>query len=194
MALFESSETKKAKAKLAIREALREIQKQAKLCDKNIESYREKAVRALKIGDCTTLALLKQNLGRTMAQRRSYERQGLAIETAMQMADQAKSAAAFANAMQSAAKAVELVHRDVDFTAVATRLSTAQSKLESLQDGMDDVLSVISSDNIIGNSDDLPSEDEINAMIEGEAVSDESAAFDSRIDAGLARVRKGLRS
>lgn len=194
MGLFKSERERATQRNLQVKKAIREIQKNMRNNEKQLEGYRQKAIKAKQIGDKKQLVVIKAAMNRTLGMIRTQERQILSIETSMQIKDQAESINVFAGAMKAVSKAIGSAYEKVNVNNCIDDYEKAMAKAETLADQMDLFLDAASgaSDNLY--DDDLVSDAEIDAMIEEGAVMSESSHTDERIQAGLDKVRKELKN
>lgn len=192
MGLFKSEAERRVERNLQIKKGIREIQKSIKKYDKSFEDFRKKAIRAKQIGDVSQLNVIKSAMKRTLSQRRMLERQELAIETALQMKDQAESVQSFAASMKSIAQAIGASFSNVDLTGTLAGYEEAMSKAETMQDQVGDFLDTVTEAGAQDDDSAVISDDEIDAMIEDEALEKERGQVDERISSGLDRIRKKM--
>lgn len=192
MSLFKSESERRAERNLQVKRAMREIQKNIQRNGEMIENYKKKAVRAKQIGDTSQLNVIRGAMKQTMNLRRTQERQLLAIETAMQIKDQAESVNVFAEAMRSVSKAIGAVYSKVDIANNMKDYEVAMNKASTLQDQMDLFLDAASGTSIADMGSDAITDDELDSFIEDAAVDAETSLVDDRVSAGLERVRKEL--
>ena len=138
---------------------------------------------------------LKKTIQRTATQKRALERQLLNIETASQIKNQAEAHAQFASSMNAVSKSIAEAFGSTDLLETQKEFEKAMVKAETLEQQMELFLDM-SSSSMFGyesSSDTLVSEEEIDRMIEDEAVAEESTSeLDQAIADGLEDVRKEL--
>ena len=194
MGLFKSNRERATQRNLQVKRAIRAITKNMSNNEKQLAQYREKAKRAKQIGDTAQLSVIKAAMSRTLSLSRTQERQILMIETSMQIKDQAESVSVFADALKAVSKAIGTTFKAVDIDMSIEEYEDAMTKADTLADQMDMFLDVASGASTGVGDDGLVSEEEIDAMIEDDAVESEASHTDERIQAGLDRVRKGLKN
>lgn len=195
MGLFKSPEDRRIERELSIRKGINSIRRNIRDLERNEKQYLEKARRALQMGSQEQVQFLKSALKRSAAQKRAMERQLLNIETALQIKNQAEAHAEFATAMNSLSKSISDMFGTTDFTRTQKDFEKAMMQAQTMEERADLFLESSSSSlfGYEGSGEDLVSDDEIDRMIEDEAVAEESKSeLDDAIDKGLDDVRKEL--
>ncbi len=195
MGLFKSPEDRRIERELSIRKGINSIRRNIRDLERNEKQYLEKARRALQMGSQEQVQFLKSALKRSAAQKRAMERQLLNIETALQIKNQAEAHAEFATAMNSLSKSISDMFGATDFTRTQKDFEKAMMQAQTMEERADLFLESSSSSlfGYEGSGEDLVSDDEIDRMIEDEAVAEESKSeLDDAIDKGLDDVRKEL--
>ena len=195
MGLFKSPEDRRIERELSIRKGINAIRRNIRDLERNEKQYLEKARRALQMGSKDQVQFLKSALKRTAVQKRAMERQLLNIETALQIKNQAEAHAEFATAMNALSKSISDMFGSTDFARTQKDFEKAMLQAQTMEERADLFLETSSSSlfGYEGSGEDLVSDDEIDKMIEDEAVAEESRSeLDDAIDAGLADVRKEL--
>ena len=118
-----------------------------------------------------------------------------AIETAMQIKNQAEGHAQFAKSMQAVSRSIGEMFDSTNLAETQRDFERAMVKAETLEQQMDIFLDMTASSMLSyeGSGDDLVSDEEIDSMIQDEVVAEESTSeLDQAIADGLADVRKEL--
>jgi len=195
MGLFKSPEDRRIERELAIRKGINSIRRNIRDLERNEKEYLKKARRALQMGAPDQVTFLKSALKRTAVQRRAMERQLLNIETALQIKNQAEAHAEFATAMNALSKSIGEMFGSTDFARTQKDFEKAMMQAQSMEERADLFLEMSSASlfGYEGSGEELVSDEEIDRMIEDEAVAEESRSeLDEAIDQGLADVRKEL--
>ncbi len=195
MGLFKSPEDRRIERELSIRKGINSIRRNIRDLERNEQEYLKKARRALQMGSKDQVQFLKSALKRTAVQKRAMERQLLNIETALQIKNQAEAHAEFATAMNALSKSISDMFGATDFTQTQKDFEKAMMKAQTMEERAELFLESSSSSlfGFEGSGEDLVSDEEIDQMIEDEAVAEESRSeLDDAIDQGLADVRKEL--
>lgn len=165
MGLFKSKEERRIERDMQIRQGINQIRKQLKDLERNEKEYLEKARRAKRIGSGEQLTFLKRAIRQTIAQRMMMERQVLAIETAVQVKNQAESSAAFAKSMNAVSRAIGEVFGTVDLARSQKEFEVAMARANTMEDRMNIFLDMTS-----------------DTMMSGAAAQDESVISDDELD------------
>ncbi|MGE3165811.1 MAG: hypothetical protein AB7O52_12975 [Planctomycetota bacterium] len=179
---------------MEIRKGINLIKRNLRDLERNETDYVKKARRALQMGSQDQLKFLKQTIKRTAAQRRMMERQLLNIETALQIKNQTEAHAQFAQAMRAVSMSIGEMFGATDLTSTTKEFEKAMSKAQSLEEQMDLFLDMSSSAmGYEGTGEEIVSDEEIDRLVEDEAVAAESGSeLDQSIERGLADVRREL--
>ncbi len=193
MGLFKSHEDRRIEREIEVRKGLNHIKRAIRDLDRNEEDYVKKARRALQMGSDEQYRFLKQTIMRSASQKRALERQLLNIETAMQIKNQAEAHAQFAVSMNAVSKAIAEVFGKTDLMETQKEFEKAMVKAQTLEEQMDLFLDM-SSSSMFGyesSGEALVSEEEIDRLIEDEAVQEESTSeLDKAIADGLEDVKR----
>ena len=194
MGLFKSKDERRIERDLEIRKGLASIKRNIKQLEKHEKEYLKKAQRAKQINSGEQLGFLKGTLKRTAAQRRMLERQLLHLETVMQMKNQAESHAQFAQSMGAMSKSIAEAFGAVDFEETQKEFQNALTKAETMEERMELFLDLTASSlgDPVTASEDMVSDEEIDAMIEEGAAETEGAGLDEEIARGLGEIEKEL--
>ena len=195
MGLFKSPEDRRIERELAIRKGINSIRRNIRDLERNEKQYLDKARRALQLGSKDQVEFLKSALKRTAVQKRAMERQLLNIETALQIKNQAEAHAEFATAMNALSMSISDMFGATDFAKTQKDFEKAMMQAQTMEERADLFLETSSSSlfGYEGSGEDLVSDDEIDRMIEDEAIQEESRSeLDDAIDKGLEDVRKEL--
>jgi len=168
--VFKSKSTKQAEREFAIRKAITYLNRQIGILKKNELGYLDKAREALRLKSQEQLEFLKKTLTKTIAQRRQLERELLHVQTLQQVTDQMKGHSEFVSALSSLGDNLAASFKDVDTTAMQTKLQKAMIKAEDVSQRMDSVLDYLSDtmfaiNNVYGDG--LISDEEVDRMIAG---------------------------
>ena len=190
MNLFKSKAQRQMDRDIEIRRGIQTLKRNLRSLDKNVSDYRSKAVRAKQIEATDQLKVLKDAIRRSLAQSRMQERQLLAIETAMQMKNQAESMEQFASSMQAVSQSISAAFGGTDLNQTMGNYERAMAQAKDMEERMNLFLDM-SSDmmGVEGGADDLVSDEEIDRLIDADTGMNESRALDARIDAELSRMQ-----
>jgi hypothetical protein len=194
MKIFKSKEEKRIEREIEIRKGLNHIRRQIKVLGKNEKGYLEKARRAMQLGSTDQVTFLKQTLRKTISQRRMMERQLLNIETAVQIKDQVEADAGFAKAMNAVSKSIAAQFSSIDLTKTMRHFEEAMEKARTMEERISLMLEM-SQDSMLGETTDmgdLVSDEEIDRLVEEEAVHEEETSLDAEIEKGLGEVQAEL--
>lgn len=189
MGLFKTSAERKRERDLQVRKGLQAIRRNIRSLEKNLKDYRAKAVRAKQLEATEQLNMLRDVIRRSMAQMRLQERQLLAIETAVQMKNQAEVAEQFAASMVAVSRSISEAFGSVDMDATLANYEQAMARAEDMEQRMELFLDltadVMSSEDAAGAE--LVSMEEIDRLIEQDVEAAEASRLDEKIDQALAR-------
>jgi uncharacterized protein (DUF2132 family) len=192
MSLFKCKAERKIERDIQVRQGIAQVRKQLKDLEKNEKQYLEKARRARRIASGDQLGFLKKAIRQTMAQRMLLERQMLAIETAVQMKNQAESYAAFAKSLNAVSRAIGEVFGSVDLAKTQKDFEIAIAKAETMEQRMDIFLEMTGESFMAGEKaedEGIITDEELDRLIEaGEA----KAVMDAEIAKGLKDIEKEL--
>ena len=192
MSLFKSKAERKIERDIQVRQGIAQVRKQLKDLEKNEKQYLEKARRARRIASGEQLGFLKKAIRQTMAQRMLLERQMLAIETAVQMKNQAESYAAFAKSLNAVSRAIGEVFGSVDLAKMQKDFEIAIAKAETMEQRMDIFLEMTGESFMAGEKaedEGIITDEELDRLIEaGEA----KPVMDAEIAKGLKDIEKEL--
>jgi len=189
MGLFKTSAERKRERDLQVRKGLQAIRRNIRSLEKNLKDYRAKAVRAKQLEATEQLNMLRDVIRRSMAQMRLQERQLLAIETAVQMKNQAEVAEQFAASMVAVSRSISEAFGSVDMDATLANYEQAMTRAEDMEQRMELFLDLtadaMSSEDAAGAE--LVSMEEIDRLIEQDVEAAEASRLDEKIDQALAR-------
>jgi len=186
MDFFKSKEQRKADRDMEVRKGLQAIRRNIRSLEKDLKDYRTKAVRAKQISATEQLNVIRDAIRRSMAQIRLQERQMLAIETAMQMKNQAETMVQFASSMTAVSTSIGDAFNQVDMDVTLGKYEQAMTQAQDMEERMNVFLDM-SSDvmSMNGEADDLVSMDEIDHLIDEDLQLAESGRLDEKINAAL---------
>lgn len=144
MGLFKSKEERRLERTIQVRQAVAQIRKQIKANEKYETEYIEKAKRARKLGWANQYEFLKKAVKKTATVKVSMERQLLALESAMQIKEQAENQQEFAGAMNSISKSIAEVFGATDMARTQVNFEKAMAQASTLEERMDLFLSTAS--------------------------------------------------
>jgi len=190
MNLFKSKAQRQMDRDIEIRRGIQTLKRNLRSLDRNVSDYRAKAVRAKQIEATDQFNVLKDAIRRSLTQSRMQERQLLAIETAMQMKNQAESMEQFASSMQAVSQSIATAFGGTDLNQTMGNYERAMAQAKDMEERMNLFLDM-SSDmmGVEGDADDLVSDEEIDRLIDTDTGMNESRALDARIDAELSRMQ-----
>ncbi len=136
MGLFKSKAKRKMERDMEIRKGIQSIRRNIRNLEKNVKEYRGKAVRARQIEALDQLNVVRDALRRSMAQIRLQERQLLAIETAMQMKNQAESMSQFASSMTAVSSSIAEAFGSADMDTTLANYERAMSQADDMEERM----------------------------------------------------------
>ncbi|MFQ5653137.1 MAG: hypothetical protein ACE5GW_00215 [Planctomycetota bacterium] len=195
MGLFKSRDDRRIEREIEVRKGINLVRRNIRDLEKNERDYLKKARQALQMGSRDQVGFLKMTIKRTASQKRALERQLLNIETALQIKNQAEAHAQFAKAMNAVSRSIGEMFGSTDLTETQREFEKAMVKAQTLEEQMDLFLDMSSSSmfGYEGAGEDLVTDEEIDRMIEDEAVAEESKSeLDQAIADGLDEVRKEL--
>ena len=192
MSLFKSKAERKIERDIQVRQGIAQVRKQLKDLEKNEKQYLEKARRARRIASGEQLGFLKKAIRQTMAQRMLLERQMLAIETAVQLKNQAETYAAFAKSLNAVSRSIGEVFGSVDLAKTQKDFEIAIAKAETMEQRMDIFLEMTGESFMAGEKaedEGIITDEELDRLIEaGEA----KPVMDAEIAKGLKDIEKEL--
>lgn len=195
MSLFKSKEERRIERNMQVRKATTQIRRQIASNDKHEADYIEKAKRARKLGWQNQYEFLKKAIKKTATIKVQLERQLLALESAVQIKEQAEGHFEFANAMNSLSKSIAEVFGATDMAKTQVNFEKAMSQAESLEERMDTFLEMTSESmfDYEGSSEGgLVKDSEIDKMLEEEITHEERAGVDDEIEKDLSAIQKEI--
>jgi hypothetical protein len=195
MSLFKSKEERRIERNIQIKKAVTQIRRQIAANGKHETDYIEKAKRARKLGWNNQYDFLKKAIKKTATIKVRLERQLLALESAVQIKEQAEGHFEFANAMNGLSKSISEVFGATDMAKTQVNFEKAMSQAESLEERMDAFLEM-TSDSMFdyeGSSEgQLVTDGDIDKMLEEEVTHEERAGVDAKIDEDLSAIQKEI--
>lgn len=194
MSLFKSKAERRLERDMEIRTGIQAVRRNIRSLEKNVQDYRGKAVRARQIGAQDQLNVLRDAIRRSMAQIRSQERQLLAIETAMQMKNQAETMQQFATSMQAVSRSIAEAFGGTDIRTTVANYERAMAQAHDMEERMDLFLDMTADTlGAHGEGEDLVSMEEIDRLIDQDLQTVETSRLDAKIDAAMAKSRETVR-
>ena len=188
--LFKSREEREIERNIEIKKGLNSIRKNLKELGKSQQEYIQKAHRAKEIGAKEQFLFLRQILKRTIGQKKILERQLLAIETALQIKNQAESQAQFVRSLSALSNAINIAFGNTDFATNQEDFAKALSKAESMEKHMEIFLDTTQS--MMGQDTSEISEQELDNMLKIPLHDKADEDIDQDISRGLQEIEKVL--
>jgi len=195
MSLFKSKEERRIERNIQIRKALTQIKRQIAANSKHETDYIDKAKRARKLGWNNQYEFLKKAIKKTATIKVRLERQMLALESAVQIKEQAEGHFEFANAMNSLSKSIAEVFGATDMAKTQVNFEKAMSQAESLEERVDTFLEMTSESmfDYEGSSEgQAVSDADIDKMLEEQVEHEERSGIDDEIDKDLSAIQKEI--
>ena len=195
MSLFKSKEERRIERNIQVRKAVTQIRRQIASNAKHEAEYIEKAKRARKLGWQNQYDFLKKAIKKTSTIKVRLERQLLALESAVQIKEQAEGHFEFANAMNALSKSIAEVFGATDMAKTQVNFEKAMSQAESLEERMDTFLEMTSESmfDYEGSSEgELVKDSDIDKMLEEEITHEEKAGIDDEIEKDLSAIQKEI--
>ncbi len=195
MSLFKSKEERRIERNIQVRKAVTQIRRQIASNAKHEADYIEKAKRARKLGWQNQYDFLKKAIKKTSTIKVRLERQLLALESAVQIKEQAEGHFEFANAMNALSKSIAEVFGATDMAKTQVNFEKAMSQAESLEERMDTFLEMTSESmfDYEGSSEgELVKDSDIDKMLEEEITHEEKAGIDDEIEKDLSAIQKEI--
>lgn len=195
MSLFKSKEERRIERNIQVRKAVTQIRRQIASNSKHETDYIEKAKRAKKLGWTNQYEFLKKAIKKTATIKVGLERQLLALESAVQIKEQAEGHFEFANAMNSLSTSISEVFGATDMAKTQVNFEKAMSQAESLEERMDTFLEM-TSESMFGyegsSEKELVSDKDIDRMLEEQVEHEEREGIDEEIDKDLSNIQKEI--
>ena len=174
--------------------ALTQIRRQIDANRKYESQYIEQAKRARKLGFTNQYEFLKKAIKKTSTIKVRLERQLLALQTALQIKDQAEGQHDFAEAMNALSKSIAAVFGATDMAKTQVNFEKAMTQAETLEERMDNFLEM-TSESMFGyegsSEGELVSDEDIEKML-AEEVEHEERSGASEIDKDIAAIEKEI--
>lgn len=187
MTLFKSKAQRKLERDMEVRKGAQTIRRNIRSLEKNIKEYREKAVRAKQIEANDQLQVVRDAIRRSIAQICMQERQLLAIETAIQMRNQAETMSQFAASMAAVSSSISAAFGSADMDLTMANYEKAMSQAQDMEERMNLFLDmsadVMASE---GTAEEFVSMEEVDRIIDDDLQAAETKSLDERIDAAIA--------
>jgi hypothetical protein len=194
MGLFKSKHSRRIERDIEIKKGISKVKRQISDLAKHEQEWLTKAQRAKEMGSRDELAFLKKTLRNTISQRRMLERQMLMMESAFQMKNQMETYQQFAESMGAVSQSIGEVFRSTDLAKTQQEFERAISQAESMGEMMDIFLSTSSGSMMESNlSEEVISEDEIDAMLDDRIDAKDGEGLDTEIEKGLKQIEEELR-
>lgn len=195
MSLFKSKEERRIERNIQVRKAATQIRRQIAANEKHEVDYVAKAKRAKKLGWDNQYQFLKKAIKKTATIKVRLERQLLALESAVQIKEQAEGHYEFASAMNALSKSIAEVFGATDMAKTQVNFEKAMSQAETLEEKMDTFLEM-TSDSMFdyeGSSEkELVSDGDIDKMLEEEVAHEEREGVDDEIEKDLSAIQKEI--
>ncbi len=195
MGLFKSKEERRIERNIQIRKALTQIKRQIAANAKHESDYVATAKRARKLGWNNQYEFLKKAIKKTATIKTALERQLLALESAIQIKEQAEGHAAFATAMNALSSSISEVFGATDMARTQVNFEKAMAQSESLEERMDAFLEAMSESmfSYEGSSEgELVSDGDIEKMLEEEVKHEEKEGIDEEIERDISAIQKEI--
>jgi len=192
--LFKSKEERRIERTIQVRQALTQIRRQIDANTKYETQYVEQAKRARKLGWANQYEFLKKAIKKTATIKVRLERQLLALQTALQIKDQAEGQHDFARAMTALSKSIAEVFGSTDMAKTQVNFEKAMAQAQTLEERMDSFLEM-TSESMFGyegsSEGELVSDGDIEKMLEEEVQHEERAGADD-IEKDIAAIEKEI--
>ncbi|MFH1530744.1 MAG: hypothetical protein ABIK09_08455 [Pseudomonadota bacterium] len=123
-----------------LKQAHSKIGRQLKALEKGETDWARKALRAKSLGDDRQYGAIKNNLRRTMMQRRMLDRQLLSLDTLIQSKDQLETYRDFGMAMAALSKGMDDLLGQTDLAKTQLEFESAAEKAQVMDERMDHLL------------------------------------------------------
>ena len=194
MGLFKSKEQRRIDRDIEIRKGISQIKRHIRNLEKSEKDYLKKARRAKQLSSEQQLSFLKATLKKTAAQKRLMERQLLNIETALQIKNQAEAHGQFAKSINAVSRSIAEMFGATDLAKTQADFAKAMAQAQSMEERMEIFLD-IANETMLGeatSTEELVSDEEIDALIESEVAQAEGEGIDKAISKGLKEIEKEL--
>lgn len=190
---WKSSEERRIERDMQVRKGMHVLERQVGGLDGDLKDYKKLAIEAKRAGAGPQLKTVKEAMKRTLMQVRLCRQQLIAIKTAQKIKVQAEGHSEFAKSMNAVSRSIADVFGSTDFAATQKNFEKAMAQADSMQQRMEIFLESASDSMAVGSTaEGLVSDEEIDQMIDDEAVAKEKDALDERVSKGLDRVREEL--
>lgn len=194
MGLFKSKEQRRIDRDIEIRKGISQVKRHVRGLEKNERDYLKKARRAKQLGSDQQLSFIKATLKKTAAQKRLMERQLLNIETALQIKNQAEAHGQFAKSINAISAAIAEMFGSTDLAKTQADFERAMAQAHSMEERMEIFLD-LANESMLGeaaSTEELVTDEEIDALIEAEVAQTEGKGIDKAISKGLKEIEKEL--
>lgn len=195
MGLFATREERRIERNMQVRKALTQIRHQIKDNAKYEAGYVEKAKRARKLGWDAQYAFLKKAIKKTAIVRVQLERRLLALESSVQIKEQAEGHFDFAQAMNALSKSVADVFGATDMAKTQVNFERAMAQAESLEARMDMFLEM-ASDSMFGyetsTEQELVTDADIEKMLSEQVEHEEREGVDEAIERDIQNIQQEI--
>jgi hypothetical protein len=194
MGLFKSREQRRIDRDIEIRKGISQIKRHIRGLEKSEREYIKKARRAKQLASDQQLSFIKATLKKTAAQKRLMERQLLNIETALQIKNQAEAHGQFAKAINAVSQSIAEMFGSTDLARTQADFQRAMAQAQSLEERMELFLD-LANEAMLGEtagSEELVSDEEIDALVDAEVAQAEGEGIDEAISKGLKEIEKEL--
>lgn len=195
MGLFKSKEERRIERNIDVRKAVTQIRRQIKGSEKYEATYVAQAKRARKLGSTNQYEFLKKAIKKTATIKIRLERQVLALESAMQIKEQAEGHFEFAKAMNALSKSIAEVFGSMDMAKTQVNFEKAMAQASNLEERMDTFLEMTSESmfDYEGSTEgELVSDKDIEKMLEEEVEHEERGADDDDIAGDIEKIEKEI--
>ena len=194
MGLFKSKEQKELERKQEIKKAMSDLEKRIKKLEAQKAIYINAAKDAIKEELPEQIALAKNALKLTEAERKRTKQMLLNTQVISQLKDMTSMTAEFLGTVKTISKSISQ-GTNVDVRKIGVDLAAAMESVgvqtDALEEILEDSQSAVSDPGLAGDT--LVSDDEIEQMIYGTSATAGAATSDSVLDAELEALKNNLK-
>jgi hypothetical protein len=195
MGLFKSKEERRIERKIVVKKALSNFKRKVSRLEQDEKNYLVKAIRAKKLGNNQLLKTLKSQIRRSQMMRARLENGMLTLETAVQAKEQIESFEDFGKAMSAVSKSIEQAYGIKDLARTQKEYEMAMGKASNMEERIDiflegafDTIEDVDESEVAG----VMGMDEIDKLIENQAVESEDIGVDEDIESKIAEIKKEI--
>jgi hypothetical protein len=163
---FESRQEKQFKQRVAVRTALRQLDRIEKESAESVERHRTFARQAREYGDPASYQQARESLRTALDTKKLLLSVRISIESSRLTLTQGEIASSFQNALTSVSKAFEVMNKGLNLPRMAARSQVANAKIFNVREQLDGAMAELRDATSV-QSPGATSDEELDSLIDG---------------------------